>query len=332
MQHAEVVHAAVDAPSRGAVLALAASPDAAHDRTVFSATMAGLYRSQGGGTWERQEIAAEDVPLLSLALSPAIAQGGVLLAGAVEGGVLRSADSGMHWSLANFGGRQPHCATLILSPDFRNDGIAFAGTMRDGIFHSQDRGASWQARNFGLLDLNVLALVVSPDFAQDDLLYAATPSGVFRSSNGARAWREVASPAAAAVQCLAYAAAADGTGTLFAGTDGAGVFRSDDRGASWCPTGEVLAGACINALALHSEGAHSRTLFALTDSALYLSGDAGDRWEQCAEAAGALCLFVSPDFSTGGPIMIGLSEHGIARSTDLTLWQTAPVVEIAATG
>ena len=51
-------------------------------------------------------------------------------------------------------------------------------------------GLGWTAWNFGLLDLNVLCLAVSPDDAQDET--SPDRSGIFRSTNGGRAWREVA--------------------------------------------------------------------------------------------------------------------------------------------
>jgi photosystem II stability/assembly factor-like uncharacterized protein len=317
---------AEDEPMNQAVPALAAAADFTGNGTVFAATMSGLYRSPDKGrSWEVVEIVGQNVPLFSLAISPAFADDGLLLVGAVEGGILRGTDGGAHWSLANFGGRQPHCAALALSPEFRQDGTAFAGTMSDGVFQSRTRGEHWEARNFGLHDLNVLALAVSPDFAQDETLYAATPTGLFRSPNAARAWREVPSPAAEApVQCLAISAASPGT--LFAGTDGKGIFRSDDRGATWRQAGKELADACINALANSADGTGRNLLFALTDSELYLSRDDAEHWERCAEVGEALCIAVTSNFSSGGAILVGLVEGGIARSSDLSQWEMTPVV------
>lgn len=327
-EHADSTPEPADAPPREAVLALAPSPDFARDSTVFAATMSGLYRSRDGGrTWERQEIVAQDVPLFSVAVSPAFADDGLLFAGAVEGAMLLGTGGGTHWSVALLGGQRLHCVTFALSPEFHRDGIAFTGTMSDGIFQSRNRGQIWEARNFGLLDLQVLALAISPGFGQDETLYAATPSGLFRSPNGARAWREVASPSVdAPVQCLAIPALPDGAGTLFAGTDGAGVFRSGDRGATWQPAGAELADSCINGLALSPDFARDRTVLALTDADLFVSGDAGAHWERCAAAPEALCLAVAPTFPDGGPVLIGRARQGVHRSSDLAHWQTSPVV------
>jgi photosystem II stability/assembly factor-like uncharacterized protein len=210
--------------------------------------------------------------------------------------------------------------------------MVFAGTMSDGIFQSRTRGDSWEARNFGLLDLNVLALAISPGFGQDETLYAATSSGLFRSPNGARAWREIASPSTdAPVQCLALTAQAAGPGSLFAGTDGAGIFRSDDRGATWQRSGATLADACVNGLALSPSFARDRTVLAITDAELHVSRDAGEHWERCAVVPGALCLAIAPTFPNEGPVLVGRSRQGVDRSSDLIAWRTTAVVQPATT-
>ena len=317
-----------EAPPREAVLALAPSPDFARDSTVFAATMSGLYRSRdGGGTWERQEIVAQDLPLFSVATSPAFSDDGLLFAGAAEGGLLLGTGGGAHWSLTATGELQLQCVAFALSPAFRRDGAVFTGTMSDGVFQSRNRGGNWEPRNFGLLDLQVLALAVSPGYEQDETLYAATASGLYRSPNGARAWREVASPSEEApVLCLAIPVPPLGPGTLFAGTDGAGVFRSEDRGATWQSIGVELAESCINGLALSPDFARDRTVLALTDADLFVSRDAGDHWEHCAAAPEALCLAVAPTFPDGGPALIGRAHGAIDRSSDLAHWQTAAVM------
>jgi photosystem II stability/assembly factor-like uncharacterized protein len=326
-EHANLTPEPADVPPREAVLALAPSPDFVRDSTVFAATMSGLYRSRdGGGSWERQHIVAQDLPLFSVALSPAFADDGLLFAGAVEGGLLLGTGSGAQWSLTLLGGQPLHCVTLAPSPAFRRDGTLFTGTMSEGIFQSRNRGGSWEARNFGLLDLQVLALGISPGFEQDETLYAATASGLFRSPNGARAWREVTSPSEnAPTLCLAIPEPPLGPGTLFAGTEGTGLFRSEDRGATWQLAGAELAESCINGLALSPDFAGDRTVLALTDGDLFISRDAGDHWEHCAATPEALCLAVAPTFPGGGPALIGRARGGVDRSSDLAHWQTSQV-------
>lgn len=327
----EVTPEEMDSPSTAAVVALATSPDYQHDSTIYAATLAGLYRSSDGGqTWQGLELAAPNLPLLSVAVSDAGTEGPVLFVGAVEGGLLRGTGGGKNWSLGYFGGRQLHCASLALSPAFRQDGQAFAGTLSDGVFQSRNRGESFEARNFGLLDLNVLALAISPNFSQDETLYAATATGLYRSPNAARAWREVAAPVAdVPVQCLAIGATETAHGILFAGTDGSGVYHSEDRGMTWHSCGTTLADRCINGLALSADFIQDQTVFALTDSELYVSRDGGKLWERSAEVPEGLCLAVTPTFSSGGPVLVGRAQQGVLLSSDLIQWQTASVVPAA---
>ena len=73
---------------------------------------------------------------------------------------------------------------LAVSPGFTNDGLALAATLKDG-------GMSWQAWNFGLLDWNVYCLAVSPNFLHDHMVFIGVETGVYRSTNGGRSWRDL---------------------------------------------------------------------------------------------------------------------------------------------
>ena len=72
--------------------------------------------------------------------------------------------------------------------------FCLAGTLEDGVFSSTDRGGRWGAWNFGLFDLNVLCLALSPTWTRDETVYAGTETGLYRSTNGGRAWRHSGFP------------------------------------------------------------------------------------------------------------------------------------------
>ena len=93
-----------------------------------------------------------------------------------------------------------------------------------------------------MLDLNVFCMAISSDFANDETLFVGTESGIFRSTNGGRAWREVDFPTEfAPVLSLAvspdYTNDGDG-GVLLAGTESCGLFCSEDGGRTWTRLGE----------------------------------------------------------------------------------------------
>jgi len=307
----------------GAVLDLAVSPAFARDNIAFAATLTGLHRSSDGGrVWRRAGPGDEGVAIGAVAVSPTFDQDGLVLAAALNGSLYRVTNNGATWRAGQCGGRAVQTAALAISPHFAHDGVAFAATMGDGVLVSRDRAASWEACTFGLLDLDAHALAISPQYERDETVCAATSTGVYRSQNGGRAWREIASPAGLTlVQCLAIAPD-DGDGAaFFAGTDGAGLFRSLDRGRTWHPLDESLRDACINGLDLSPAYRDDHTMLVIAESGVYVSRDAGERWARCSQASGALCVTLT---CPGGPALAGLARDGVWRSTDdLSRWEPA---------
>jgi len=307
----------------GAVIDLAVSPTFARDSTAFAATLTGLHRSSDGGrTWRRASAVDGNVAVGAVAVSPSFDQDGLVLAAALNGSLYRVTDNGATWRAGQGAGGAIQTVALALSPRFAHDGVAFAATMGDGVLVSRDRGASWEACTFGLLDLDTHVLAISPQYERDETVCVATSTGVYRSQNGGRAWREIASPPGSTlVQCLVITPD-DGDGVaFFAGTDGAGIFCSLDRGRTWHPLGESLRDACVNGLALSPTYKEDHTMLAIAESGVYVSRDAGDHWAQCSQASGALCVAMT---CPGGPALAGLSRDGVWRSTDdLSRWEPA---------
>jgi hypothetical protein len=57
------------------------------------------------------------------------------------------------------------------------------------------------------------------------------------------------------------------------------------------------------------------TILIVTNSAVYLSRDAGSTWPYRTDAPNALCLAVTPTFLPEDPILVGLAEQGLLRLT-----------------
>lgn len=234
---------------------------------LYAARFSGLYRSRdGGATWTNTFSALEADP--KPAATAVAASGQTVLVG-VNGAVLRSQDGGQQWTIVGLASPLPHVVALALSPQFATDGVAAAGTSEDGVFITGDAGQTWVAWNFGLLDLRVLALAFSPDFATDKLLYAASESGIFRSHNGGRSWREVDFPMRAA-PVLSLAVVGE---CLYAGTESHGLMISRDGGQSW------ITAIPAETTSVVSVSAANGRLHALTESRLLRSADEGQTWE-----------------------------------------------------
>lgn len=275
------------------VYALTAAPNG----TIFAGRTSGLQRSEdGGASWQDAYTTFEsDVPLTTAAL--AAAPDGRLFAG-VNGGVLRSSDGGVTWFAASFGSPPPLVTALAVSPNFEEDGVVLAATAEDGLYSSTDRGAIWTAWNFGLIDLNAYSLALSPDFVHDQTAYIGTETGIFRSTNGGRAWRVLPFPIdSAPVLSLAVSAT-----VVLAGTESSGLYRSLDRGKTW---EQVIAEGSVSALSTQADA-----LWALLDDRVMISSDDGQTWAMWTDFGDQQALTL---LLRDGAVWVGFADGAIRR-------------------
>jgi photosystem II stability/assembly factor-like uncharacterized protein len=301
---------------------------------VFAGRASGLYRStDGGATWRPvlEELGIiEPTPVVSVAVSPSFQQDRTVLAG-VPGAALRSTDGGVAWQILPFPPPAPYLTVLAFSPNHLNDGVILAGTAEDGILRSSNGGDSWTYWNFGLLDLEILCLAVSPNFEWDETVYAGTSSGLFRSTNGGRAWKELHLPCGhVPVLSLAAGNPAGSTFPLFAGTEEHGLFFLEDDdgrtgfiresaalqpGKTWSSIGSDQLKGAMNAL-LVSAGEESLCLGALEDGELLVSTDRGSNWQPVRAPGGGQeisAVFAPSQFGLELPLLVGFESGEIIR-------------------
>ncbi len=225
-----------------------------------------------------------------------------LIAGAGDG-LYGSADGGKRWRRLLIG------RILSVAAHQQRDGstLVFAGSEEDGVLRSGDGGVSWTGANAGLTDLTVAALALSPRFDADHLAFAGTVSGLFRSRNGGRAWRaiELDVSAEASVTCLAVASG----GTVWAGTEGQGLFRSDDGGTRWTRLDELRT-ETVTALTLADDG---QSIAVALEDGLALSQDGGQHWQRPSRVPGPILSLL---FAPGQETLLAGLPTGIVRSTD----------------
>jgi len=259
----------------------------------------------------------ETMSALAVAIPPNAEESPSVFVG-VNGGILRSWDDGQNWESTLLPSPPPVVSALTISPNFAQDGILFAGTLEDGVLCSSDRGRRWAAWNFGLLDLNILCLAISPAFATDETLYAGTQSGLFRSTNGGRAWREVHLPGGfEVVLSLAISPDFAKDTTLFAGTENHGLRRSRDGGQTWERVGKSVFTEPINAILLDPEYPRKLDSLVLQGSVLFASQDGGETWKLWREAKlsgkDITAVYASTGFGPRARVLVGFADGIVQR-------------------
>jgi photosystem II stability/assembly factor-like uncharacterized protein len=94
------------------------------------------------------------------------------------------------------------------------------------------------------------------------------------------------------------------TGAVFAGTDGAGLYRSKDGGQSWQAIGSLSNEMAVNSMCFDSQG----TLYLGTsDHGILASPDLGETWASLLETDDViLCLGMQ-----GAKLLAGTAENGL---------------------
>ena len=274
---------------------------------AFAATPVGVFASDdAGSSWSPAGIGKTGPLVEAVAPSPAFGADRTLFAGGRDG-LYRSNDGGAGWRRVLAVGP---VTAVVVSPAYGQDATLLVGTESDGVLRSADAGQSWDSVNPGLLDTRVLALALSGDFANDRTAIVATLTGLYRSRNGGKVWRQVwPERGEAAVQCLAVSHGSVGLG--LAGTVQDGLLRSVDGGTTWEQV-SGLDGEAVTALAISPGGA----VAAATADGVSVSRDQGRSWRHGGQVPGPVLSLGFVPGERGETLLAGLLGHGVARSTD----------------
>ena len=183
----------------------------------------GVFKSlDGGRTWrEANDANSAKQNIHALAVDPRTPS--TVYAGTYRGGILRTLDGGGKWEPVNNGLRVLDVRSIAIDPS--NPSVLYAGAEKGGVYKSTNGGTSWQPMSAGMdPGAAVRDIVIDPTNTQ--VIYAADMlQGVFRSEDGGKLWVQVIRGLTMRT-VAALSLTADG-GTLYAATDGGGVFRLD---------------------------------------------------------------------------------------------------------
>jgi photosystem II stability/assembly factor-like uncharacterized protein len=162
------------------VLALAVSPDFAHDETVFAGVETGIYISKSGGrSWRPLLFPDEAAPVMCLAVSPGYAQDGVLWAGTDSAGLWVSADRGKIWQRSGEAALRESVNALIISQKAASEQQLLA-LATEGLFVTRDGGEGWVSLENELLAEVEPAAVIAPEGIGGALLVGLADGRVIR--------------------------------------------------------------------------------------------------------------------------------------------------------
>ena len=174
---------------------------------------------------------APDAWVVSIAIDPT-APSRIYL-GDWSGRKFRSLDSGQHWAgfeIDDYGGRVADFAIDPLAPSIVYAAISTG--FDSGVYKSGDHGETWDDASGGLNIVGTNALAIDPHSSSTLYVGDSSQARIFRSDDAAISWTPVGFPdVTRQVAFLVINPLA--TSTLYAGTWGAGVFRTTDGGGQW---------------------------------------------------------------------------------------------------
>jgi photosystem II stability/assembly factor-like uncharacterized protein len=300
---------------------LAISPDYVMDGTVFAAAYGGgIYRTVNrGDSWKSMDTGLSWMFPAAIAVSPAYSRDGIVHAG-VWGDLLKSASNGESWQpLGVDGERWFYCKSIAISPNFVNDQTIFAGNGEEAVYSlykSTDGGSSFipltSLARYGI----TLSMAISPDYANDQTLFAGSNNGIYRTQDGGDHWTHITP--AVQIRTLAISPSFQTDEVVFAGTVPFGVFKSNDKGATWIESNNGLEEVdVISDLGISPNYNTDQTIFAATKSrGLFKSVNGGNIWHSSGmEGQFINKIVLSPAFTVDQTIFLG-TWNTVYRSVD----------------
>ena len=277
---------------------------------LFAGTGAGVFRSDDGGeTWLCTGLEDREVWQIRGAGD------GSLYAGTQPAGLFRSADGGSTWreldSFANMSEAAEWCVPVTprlpgraraLVVDRDDPRRIWVGVEVGGIVRTEDGGESWE---FGLPGENpdLHMMCAQPDRPQ--VLYASTGYG-----------------------------RVDGVAEMIEGN--AGVFRSEDGGASWRYAWKGITPRYSRPMCIDPRSPHGLTVASAptafssfkddggAQAMLWRSEDGGETWRSLCDGAHSPCAAnihgLTPDLEQPGGVVIGTDTGEVWRVSNEAEW------------
>ncbi len=244
--------------------------------------LAGCGTAAPANQW--QNIGPANAQINTLASDPHIR--GIIFAGGSDGTtyLARGDKSGVFVTSAQSPGQGP---VNVIFPNPYTEGAVYAGAA-GGFYASSDYGNKYTARNSGLpAEASVTAITTGADATT--LYISVAGNGFYSSADGGKSWKAVVPstttaslPASAVVQALLWDGASKALYAAVSGA-GAGVYVSDDTGASWTKDGNGLPpktdAYALLELTSGVPGSLGPTLYVGTSAGIYARANGTATWK-----------------------------------------------------
>jgi photosystem II stability/assembly factor-like uncharacterized protein len=206
---------------------------------LYAGTLSGVYGSEdGGGSWKHLTGDLADMAkVTSLYVDPI--QTDMVIAGTWRQ-AYRSEDGGRTWA-GIFQGMVLDTEVFSLTPIPDHPGEIWASTC-GWVYQTVDRGNTWTRFKTGLDERRTVSFAPLPD----GRLLAGTVSGLYASTDVGRSWVRIGDPALSVMSIAVDRARPD---RIVLGTEGSGVWLSNDGGKFFQRTSKGMTNTRIAALA-----------------------------------------------------------------------------------
>jgi photosystem II stability/assembly factor-like uncharacterized protein len=264
--------------------------------------------------WEYFPFSETDAPAAAaLAASPLNPQR--LIVSMIDGEIFGSENGGTTWQRRFGVPGGPAGTGLRFDP--RADSIVYAGFGSSGFWKSWDTGLHWTHIPGNLpLSLSVQSLDVDPS---DSAIFLGTDQGIFKSLDGGEDWTaSTGIPPGVSVTTLRSREP-----VVVAGTPGAGLYESDDSGATWT---RVSAGpSAVTALDVSPSG----IFFAGgTDSGIFVRNASGAWSSSRAGLFGTGAQFVEADENDADTVYAFLDHLAVSHDRGVT-WKVSSGLDLS---
>jgi photosystem II stability/assembly factor-like uncharacterized protein len=238
----------------------------------------------------------------------------LILAASHEHGIFRSWDYGETWAPANQGIVNGSGRGVVFDPQRRSPSTAYYGEWhRDGAYKTTNDGDSWAPLANGIQNTKIYSMAI--DSSDPRYVYAATmiasagdPGGAMRSSDAGQTWSQ------AGLQGLSVYTVAPNRANgnqLDGGVIGsAGIYRSENRGASWSASSQGMSNLAATSILAH--GGAPSTIYT-SNTVVLRSTDRGANWANLGSGLPGSTINALVMHPADANLLFALTNSGLYR-------------------